>query len=85
MVWSGVTTIIEDNEMTISRAVEGNLPLITHADGITILDEYFPKSIIGSSPLAPMVRSHAPEALIAPPSAGPNAVSIEVAGSLDPD
>jgi hypothetical protein len=46
---------------------------------------YFPKSTIDSSPLAPMVPSHAPEALTAPPSAGPNAVSTEVAGSLDPD
>jgi hypothetical protein len=85
MVRSGVTTIIEDNKTTISGAVEGSLPSITYADGITILDKYFPKSAIDSSPHTPVVWSHAPEALTAPPSADPNAVSTEVAGSLDPD
>lgn len=86
MVRSGIATTMEDNdETTVGRAVEGNLPSITHADGITIVDEYFPKSAIDSSPLPPVVRSHAPEALTAPPSAGANAVSTEVAGSLDPD
>jgi hypothetical protein len=85
MVRSGVAIIIEDDETTIGGAVEGSLPLITYADGITILDKYFPKSAIDSSPYTPVVWPHAPEALTAPLSAGPNAVSIEVAGSLDPD
>jgi len=55
MVRSEVATIIEDDETTIDRAVEGSLPLITHADRITILDEYFPKSAIDSSPHTPVV------------------------------
>jgi hypothetical protein len=85
MVRSEVATIMEDDETTIGGAVEGSLPSITHANGITILDEYFPKSAIDSSPYTPVVWPHAPKALTAPPSAGPNAVSTEVAGSLDPD
>jgi hypothetical protein len=47
---------------TVGGAVEGDIPTITHADGITILDEYFPKSSINSSPLSPVVWSHAPTA-----------------------
>jgi hypothetical protein len=85
MVRSEVATTMEDDETTVGGAVEESLPSITHADGITILDEYFPKSAIDSSPYTPVVWPHAPEALTAPPSAGPNAVSTEVAGSLDPD
>ena len=85
MVRSRVATTMEDDETTVGGAVEGNLPSITHADGITILDEYFPKSAIDSSPLTPVVWPHAPEPLTAPPSAGSNAVSTEVAGNLDPD
>jgi hypothetical protein len=65
--------------------VEGSLPSITHANGITILDEYFPKSAINSSPYTPVVWPYAPKALTAPLSASPNAVSIEVAGSLNPN
>jgi hypothetical protein len=65
--------------------VEESLPLITHANGITILDEYFLKSAIDSSPYTPMVWPHAPKALTAPPSTSPNAISIEVVGSLDPN
>jgi hypothetical protein len=85
MVRSGVATIIEDNKTTIGRVVEGDLPSITHTNRITILDKYFPKSAIESSPYIPVVWSHTPKALTAPPSTGPNAVSIEVTGSLDPD
>jgi hypothetical protein len=55
MVRSRVATIIEDNKTTIHRAVKGSLPLITYADRITILDKYFPKSAIDSSPYTPMV------------------------------
>jgi hypothetical protein len=71
--------------MTVGGAVEGSLPLITYADGITILDEYFPKSAIDSSPYTPVVWPYAPKALTAPLSAGLNAVSIEVVGSLNPN
>ena len=85
MVRSGVATIIEDDETTVGGAVEEGLSSITHADGITILDKYFPKSAIDSSPYTPVVWSHAPEALIVLPSAGLNAVFIKVASSLDPN
>jgi hypothetical protein len=85
IVRSKVAIIIEDNETTIGRVVEGSLPLITYANKITILDKYFPKSIINSSPYTPMVWPYALKALIAPLSAGLNAVSIEVIGSLNPN
>src|SRR5689334_3225649 len=46
-----VVTPIEGDETTIGEAVEGDFPIITHADGMTILDEHFPKSPIESRPL----------------------------------
>ena len=58
------------NEATVRSAVvttmEADLSTITHADGVTILDEYFPNSAIDASPLPPLIRSHTPEALTAP-------------------
>src|SRR5450432_1932570 len=108
MARSAVVTPIEGDETTIGGALEGDLPTITYADGMTILDECFPKSATDSrtlnsaialdesltpiadtgcqdSPLVPSIQSHAPEALIASPSAGPNAVSSEALDILDPD
>jgi hypothetical protein len=82
---SAVVTIIEVDKTTVNKAVKGNLPLITHTNRITILDKYFPKSAIDLSLFTPVVRSHAPKALTAPPSAGPNAVFTEVVDSLDLD
>jgi hypothetical protein len=78
MARSAVVTTMEVDETAVG------VPTITHADGVAILDEYFPKSI-DSRPLPPLVRSHAPEDLAAPPSAGPTAVSSEAADVLDPD
>ena len=46
---------MEDDETTISGAVEGSLPSITHANRIIILDEYFPRSTINLSPYTPVV------------------------------
>jgi hypothetical protein len=69
--------------MTVGGAVEGSLPLITYADGITILDEYFPKSAIDSSPYTPVVWPYAPKALTAPLSASLNTIFIEVIDNLD--
>ena len=39
------------DETTVGGAVETDLPTITHADGMAILDEYFPISAIDSRPL----------------------------------
>jgi hypothetical protein len=39
------------DETAVGRPVDSDLPMITHADGIAILDEYFPKSTIESRPL----------------------------------
>ncbi|KAH8759537.1 hypothetical protein F5882DRAFT_384523 [Hyaloscypha sp. PMI_1271] len=39
------------DETTVDRPVDSDLPTITHADGIAILDEYFPISAIDSRPL----------------------------------
>lgn len=52
-----------------------------------VLDEV-PTSVANAvcrdSPLVPLIQSHAPEALTAPPSAGSNAVSSKALGILDP-
>ncbi|KAN0117099.1 hypothetical protein V8E51_003076 [Hyaloscypha variabilis] len=39
------------DEATVGRPVDSDLPTITHADGMAILDEYFPISAIDSRPL----------------------------------
>jgi hypothetical protein len=39
------------NETTISRPGDSDLPTITHADGMALLDEYFPISAVDSRPL----------------------------------
>jgi hypothetical protein len=36
------------DETTVGGTVDSDLPTITHADGMAILDEYFPKSAIDS-------------------------------------
>jgi hypothetical protein len=63
--------------------VKGSLLLITYADRITILDKYFPKSVINLSPYTPVVWPYAPKALTAPLSASLNTIFIEVIDNLD--
>ena len=75
-----VVTSIEGNETTIGKAVEGVFHIITHADGITILDEHFPKSPVESRPLNSAVAHN--ELLTT--TANPNAVSSEATGIFDP-
>jgi hypothetical protein len=75
-----VVTPIEGNETTIGKAVEGGFRIITHADGMTILDEHFPKSPVESRPLNSAVAYDE----LPTSTANPNAVSSEAAGILDP-
>jgi hypothetical protein len=51
MARSAVASPTEGDEATIGGALESDLPTITHADGMAILNEYFPKSAIDSRPL----------------------------------
>jgi hypothetical protein len=97
---SAIASLIDGDETTIGGVLEGDLSIITHADGMAILDEYFPKSVGAAapdglttsiadaacrdSPFVPLIQSHALEAT-ALSSAGPNAFSLEASGILDPD
>jgi hypothetical protein len=75
-----VVTPIEGNKTTIGKAVEGGFRIITYANGITILDEHFPKSPVESRPLnSAVAHDELPTS-----TANPNAVSLEAAGILDP-
>lgn len=51
MTRSALVSPIEIDEITVGGIVESDLPTMTHAGGIAILDEYFPKSAINSRPL----------------------------------
>jgi hypothetical protein len=74
-----VITLIEGNKTTISKAIKGGFCIITYANEITILDEYFPKSPVELRPLNSVIaRDELLTSLV-----NLNAVSLEAIGILD--
>jgi hypothetical protein len=58
-----LASLIEGDETTISKALESDLPTITHTNGIAILDKYFPRSTTDLRPLNSAVPDEVPTSI----------------------